>query len=125
MCIRDRYELFPILRDRAKQKAGTLSGGQQQMVAIARGIMANPKLLCLDEPSLGLAPAVIEDIGEKIKELNRVRGTSILLVEQNVHLAFGTADYCYTLQVGNVVAEGSVKEIRNNDIVRKAYFGGE
>ncbi len=119
------YELFPILKDRAKQKAGTLSGGQQQMVAIARGIMANPKLLCLDEPSLGLAPAVIEDIGEKIKELNRVRGTSILLVEQNVHLAFGTADYCYTLQVGNVVAEGSVEEIRNNDIVRKAYFGGE
>ena len=119
------FDLFPILKDRAKQKAGTLSGGQQQMVAIARGIMANPKLLCLDEPSLGLAPAVIEDIGEKIKELNRVRGTSILLVEQNVHLAFGTADYCYTLQVGNVVAEGTVEEIRHNDVVRKAYFGGE
>ena len=118
------FELFPILKERLKQKAGTLSGGQQQMVAIARGIMANPKLLCLDEPSLGLAPAVIEDIGEKIKELNHARGTSILLVEQNVHLAFGAADYCYTLQVGNVVAEGTVEEIRNNDVVKKAYFGG-
>lgn len=118
------YDLFPILKERAKQKAGTLSGGQQQMVAIARGIMANPKLLCLDEPSLGLAPAVIEDIGEKVKELNRVRGTSILLVEQNVHLAFETAQYCYTLQVGEMVAEGTIDEVRNNDIVRKAYFGG-
>lgn len=88
-------------------------------------MMANPKLLCLDEPSLGLAPAVIEDIGEKIRDIRKKRGTSILLVEQNVHLAFGTADYCYTLQVGNVVAEGSVEEIRNNDVVKKAYFGGE
>ena len=118
------FELFPILKERLKQKAGTLSGGQQQMVAIARGIMANPKLLCLDEPSLGLAPAVIEDIGQKIKELNKARGTSILLVEQNVHLAFETASYCYTLQVGEMVAEGTIDEIRNNDIVKKAYFGG-
>lgn len=118
------YDLFPILRDRARQQAGTLSGGQQQMLAIARGIMANPKLLCLDEPSLGLAPVVIDDIGEKIREINRSKGTSILLVEQNVHLAFGAAQYCYTLQVGNVVAEGSVEDIRNNDVVKKAYFGG-
>lgn len=118
------YELFPILKDRLKQKAGTMSGGQQQMLAIARGIMSNPKLLCLDEPSLGLAPAVIEDIGQKVKELNKVRGISVLLVEQNVHLAFETANYCYTLQVGEVVAEGTIEEIRNNDIVKKAYFGG-
>ena len=118
------FELFPILKDRLKQKAGTMSGGQQQMLAIARGIMANPRLLCLDEPSLGLAPAVIEDIGEKIKEINKTKGTSILLVEQNVHLAFGTADYCYTLQVGEIVAEGTIEEIRHNDIVKKAYFGG-
>lgn len=118
------YDLFPILKDRARQQAGTLSGGQQQMLAIARGIMANPKLLCLDEPSLGLAPVVIDDIGEKIREINRSKGTSILLVEQNVHLAFGAAQYCYTLQVGNVVAEGSVEDIRNNDVVKKAYFGG-
>lgn len=118
------FSLFPILKDRLKQKAGTMSGGQQQMLAIARGIMANPKLLCLDEPSLGLAPAVIEDIGQKIKELNKARGTSVLLVEQNVHLAFETAGYCYTLQVGELVAEGTIEEVRNNDIVRKAYFGG-
>lgn len=118
------FELFPILKDRLKQKAGTMSGGQQQMLAIARAMMANPKLLCLDEPSLGLAPAVIEDIGEKVREINRTKGTSILLVEQNVHLAFGTASYCYTLQVGELVAEGTVEEIRNNDVVKKAYFGG-
>lgn len=118
------FELFPILKDRLKQKAGTMSGGQQQMLAIARGIMANPKLLCLDEPSLGLAPAVIEDIGVKIKEINKAKGTSVLLVEQNVHLAFGAADYCYTLQVGEMVAEGTVEDIRNNDVVKKAYFGG-
>lgn len=118
------YSLFPILKDRRKQKAGTMSGGQQQMLAIARGIMAGPKLLCLDEPSLGLAPAVIEDIGEKIKEINQTKGTSILLVEQNVHLAFGAASYCYTLQVGEIVAEGTVEEIRSNDVVQKAYFGG-
>ncbi len=118
------YKLFPILKDRAKQKAGTLSGGQQQMVAIARGMMANPKLLCLDEPSLGLAPAVIEDIGERIREINRTKGTSILLVEQNVHLAFGAAKYCYALQVGDIVAEGDVETIKTSDVVRKAYFGG-
>ena len=118
------FGLFPILKDRLKQKAGTLSGGQQQMLAIARGIMANPTLLCLDEPSLGLAPVVIDDIGQKIKEINETKGTSILLVEQNVHLAFGAASYCYALQVGNVVAEGPTEEIRSNDIVKKAYFGG-
>lgn len=118
------FGLFPILKERLKQKAGTLSGGQQQMLAIARALMANPKLLCLDEPSLGLAPVVIDDIGEKIKEINKTKGTSILLVEQNVHLAFGTAQYCYTLQVGNVVAEGTTEEIRSNDVVKKAYFGG-
>lgn len=118
------FELFPILKDRLKQKAGTMSGGQQQMLAIARGIMASPKLLCLDEPSLGLAPAVIDDIGSKIKEINKSKGTSILLVEQNVHLAFGIADYCYTLQVGELVAEGTVEDVRNNDVVKRAYFGG-
>ena len=118
------FDLFPILKDRLKQKAGTLSGGQQQMLAIARGIMADPKLLCLDEPSLGLAPVVIDDIGEKIKEINKSKGTSILLVEQNVHLAFGTAGYCYTLQVGNIVAEGITDKIRQNEVVKKAYFGG-
>jgi branched-chain amino acid transport system ATP-binding protein len=118
------YELFPKLKSRAKQKAGTLSGGEQQMVAIARGMMANPKLLCLDEPSLGLAPVVIEDVARAIREINKDRGTSILLVEQNVHLAFGVADYCYTLQVGRCVACGCAEDMKQNDIVRKAYFCG-
>ena len=118
------YALFPKLKDRRKQKAGTLSGGEQQMLAIARGIMSNPKLLCLDEPSLGLAPVVIEDVGLKIKEINTKRGISIFLIEQNVHLAFGIADYCYTLQVGRITARGCVDEIKQNACVRKAYFGG-
>lgn len=117
------YNLFPILKDRRKQKAGTLSGGQQQMLAIARGLMANPKLLCLDEPSLGLAPVVIEDIGNAIRDINKNKGISVLLVEQNVHLAFGVADYCYALSVGEVFAQGTVEEIRKTDAVNKAYFG--
>ena len=117
------YDLFPKLRDRLQQKAGTLSGGEQQMAAIARGIMAAPKLLCLDEPSLGLAPVVIEQLGEAIKEVNREKGVSIMLVEQNVHLAFGVADYCYALQVGKLVARGDVDEIKTNDVVKTAYLG--
>lgn len=117
------YELFPKLKDRRKQKAGTLSGGEQQMVAIARGLMARPKLLCLDEPSLGLAPVVIEDIGEAIRDINKNHGTSILLVEQNVNLAFGVAQYCYALSVGEITAEGDIETIKNSDVVKKAYFG--
>lgn len=118
------YQLFPKLKDRRKQKAGTLSGGEQQMVAIARGIMAKPKLLCLDEPSIGLAPVVIEDIGQAIREINDTRRTSILLVEQNVHLAFSAARYCYALTIGEIMAEGDVESIKNSDTVKKAYFGG-
>lgn len=117
------YKLFPILKDRRKQKAGTLSGGQQQMLAIARGLMANPQLLCLDEPSLGLAPVVIEDIGNAIRDINKTKGVSVLLVEQNVHLAFGVADYCYALSVGELFSQGTVEEIRKTDAVNKAYFG--
>ena len=119
------YNLFPKLKDRAKQKAGTLSGGEQQMVAIARGLMSNPKLLCLDEPSLGIAPIVIEEMGIAIKQINAEKGTSILLVEQNVHLAFSTASYCYALQVGELMAEGDIESIKNSDVVKKAYFGGK
>ncbi len=118
------YGLFPRLKERLKQKAGTLSGGEQQMLAIGRAMMAAPKLLCLDEPSLGLAPVVIADIGEKVKEINEKKGTSILLVEQNVSLAFSISEYCYMLQVGEMVAEGLVADIRQQDVVRKAYFGG-
>jgi branched-chain amino acid transport system ATP-binding protein len=117
------YDLFPRLRERRSQKAGTLSGGEQQMVAIGRGLMAKPRLLCMDEPSLGLAPIVIEQLGEVIKDINR-KGVSVLLVEQNVHLALGVAQEGYALQVGRVVLRGDIETVRTSEIVRKAYLGG-
>ncbi|MGD0779626.1 MAG: ABC transporter ATP-binding protein [Dehalococcoidales bacterium] len=117
------YKLFPVLRERSSQQAGTLSGGEQQMLAIGRGLMANPKLLCMDEPSLGLAPIVVEHLGEVIKDINK-RGVSVLLVEQNVHLALGIASRGYILQVGRVVLEGDIEMIKSSDIVKKAYLGG-
>jgi len=117
------YKLFPILSKRRNQKAGTLSGGEQQMVAIGRGLMANPKLFMMDEPSMGLAPIVIEQLGEVIKSINK-RGVSILLVEQNVHLALEVASSGYALQVGRVVLEGDIAAMRSSDIVKKVYLGG-
>jgi branched-chain amino acid transport system ATP-binding protein len=120
--LQEVYKLFPILLDRSKQNAGTLSGGEQQMLAIGRGLMANPKLLCMDEPSLGLAPIVIEQLGDIIKDINK-KGVSILLVEQNVHLALDIASKCYVLQVGRVVLEGDTNTIKNSDVVKRAYLG--
>jgi branched-chain amino acid transport system ATP-binding protein len=117
------YKLFPRLRERSGQQAGTLSGGEQQMLAIGRGLMANPRLLCMDEPSLGLAPIVVELLGEVIKDINE-RGVSVLLVEQNVHLALDAASRGYILQVGRVVLEGDIEMIKSSEIVRKAYLGG-
>jgi branched-chain amino acid transport system ATP-binding protein len=117
------YQLFPRLRERRSQKAGTLSGGEQQMVAIGRGLMAKPKLLCMDEPSLGLAPIVIEQLGEVIRDINK-KGMSVLLVEQNVHLALGVAAVGYALQVGRVVLKGDIESMKSSEIVRKAYLGG-
>jgi branched-chain amino acid transport system ATP-binding protein len=117
------YQLFPRLRERRNQKAGTLSGGEQQMVAIGRGLMAKPRLLCMDEPSLGLAPIVIEQLGEVIKDINK-KGVTVLLVEQNVHLALGVAGAGYALQVGRVVLTGDIETMKTSEIVRKAYLGG-
>ena len=117
------YHLFPRLAERCNQKAGTLSGGEQQMLAIGRGLMAKPKLLCMDEPSLGLAPIVIEQLGTVIRDINK-RGVSVLLVEQNVHLALGVAKIGYALQVGRVVLRGDIETIKQSEIVRKAYLGG-
>jgi branched-chain amino acid transport system ATP-binding protein len=117
------FHLFPRLKERRKQDAGTLSGGEQQMLAIARGLMANPRLLCLDEPSVGLAPIVVEQVGEVIKDINK-RGISVLLVEQNAHLALGVCQTGYVLEVGRVVFEGDRESIRCSDIVKKAYLGG-
>jgi len=117
------YHLFPRLRERSAQKAGTLSGGEQQMLAIGRGLMANPTLLCMDEPSLGLAPIVIDQLGEVIKDINK-RGVSVLLVEQNVHLALGVASSGYALQVGRVVLEGDIETVKSSEIVKRANLGG-
>jgi len=117
------FERFPILRARRNQKAGTLSGGEQQMLAIARGMMAKPTLLLMDEPSVGLAPIVVQELGQVIKDINK-RGVSVLLVEQNVPLALGVASRGYALQVGRVVLEGNIDEFKSSETVRRAYLGG-
>ena len=119
----DVYRLFPRLQERKSQKAGTLSGGEQQMVAIGRGLMGKPRLLCMDEPSLGLAPIVVETVGRAIREINE-KGVTVLLVEQNVHLALEVASSCYALQVGRVVLSGDIATMRSSDVVKKAYLGG-
>jgi len=116
-------ERFPILRARRRQKAGTLSGGEQQMLAIARGLMAKPLLLLMDEPSLGLAPIVVEELGEVIKDINQA-GVSVLLVEQKVPLAFGVATRGYALQIGRVVIGGDIEKIKSSDTVKEVYLGG-
>jgi len=121
--LQEIYRLFPILKSRGNQKAGTLSGGEQQMLAIGRGLMAKPKLLCMDEPSLGLAPIMVEQLGEVITDINK-RGSSVLLVEQNVQLALGVASWAYALQVGRLVLGGDISTMRSSDIVKKAYLGG-
>jgi branched-chain amino acid transport system ATP-binding protein len=116
------YELFPRLRERAGQKGGTLSGGEQQMLAIGRALMTRPRVLLLDEPSLGLAPILVQQIFEIIKEINE-RGMTILLVEQNALQALSIAHRGYVLQTGQVVLAGSSQELRENEMVRKAYLG--
>jgi branched-chain amino acid transport system ATP-binding protein len=117
------FDHFPILRERRNQNAGTLSGGEQQMLAIGRGLMANPKLLLMDEPSLGLAPIVVSQLVPVIQNINS-KGVSVLLVEQNIPLALGVADRGYALQVGKVVLEGDIEEFKANGIVKRAYLGG-
>ena len=117
------FELFPILKERLKQEASTLSGGQQQMLAIGRALMATPKLLMLDEPSLGLAPLLVEKVFETIQRIHEA-GTTILLVEQNARAALSIADRAYVMEVGRIALEGTGRELLNNDEVRKAYLGG-
>jgi len=117
------FRRFPILQERRHQKAGTLSGGEQQMLAVARGLMAKPKLLLMDEPSMGLAPLMVERIGEVIKDINQ-EGVSVLLVEQNVPLALGVATRGYVLQVGRVVLEGDIEKLKHSKTLKKAYLGG-
>ena len=117
------YELFPRLKERRKQVAGTLSGGEQQMLAMGRALMSKPKLLMLDEPSMGLAPILVEQIFDIIKNLHAV-GTTILLVEQNAQAALSIADRAYVLETGNITLSGTGSELAKSDEVRKAYLGG-
>ena len=117
------YERFPRLKERRRQVAGTLSGGEQQMLAMGRAMMSKPKLLMLDEPSMGLAPILVEEIFDIIKTLNQA-GTTILLVEQNAQMALSIADRGYVLETGQVVLADDAKNLLHNDSVRKAYLGG-
>jgi len=117
------YAQFPRLKERRRQIAGTLSGGEQQMLAMGRALMSSPKLLMLDEPSMGLAPILVEQIFDIIKALHKA-GTTILLVEQNARMALGVADRGYVLETGKIVASGSGAELLNDEAVKKAYLGG-
>ncbi len=118
------FSYFPILEKRVDQKARTLSGGEQQMLAIGRALMARPKLLLMDEPSLGLAPKVVYELGVIIEDIRKQEGMSILLVEQNLGLARQLASRGYLLQVGRLVSEGNISELQTSDVVKRAYLGG-
>jgi branched-chain amino acid transport system ATP-binding protein len=117
------YERFPRLREREKQLAGTLSGGEQQMLAIGRALMARPKLLLMDEPSMGLAPLLVKEIFSIIQDVN-AQGSTILLVEQNAKMALSIAHYAYVIETGQLVLSGPAQELADSDEIRKAYLGG-
>jgi branched-chain amino acid transport system ATP-binding protein len=117
------YQLFPVLAERREQKAGTLSGGEQQMLAIGRALMARPKLLLLDEPSLGLAPLIVRKIFQIIRDINAA-GTTVFLVEQNAHMALSIAHRAYVLQTGRVIKSDVAKRLLEDPDVKKAYLGG-
>lgn len=117
------FTRFPRLKERRKQMAGTLSGGEQQMLAIGRALMARPELLLMDEPSMGLAPLLVKEIFEIVKDIN-ARGTTILLVEQNAHMALSIADRAYVIETGEIVLAGKAEDLMNSEDVKKAYLGG-
>jgi len=121
--LRRIFQLFPVLQERQNQRAGTLSGGEQQMLAIARGLMSKPKLLMLDEPSMGIMPKLITEIFEMIQRMNREEGITILLVEQNVQEALELAHYAYVLQTGRIIMEGKPSDLLQTDLIKKAYLG--
>jgi branched-chain amino acid transport system ATP-binding protein len=122
-CLDSVYQLFPKLAEREKQAAGTMSGGEQQMVAIGRALMSNPKLIMLDEPSLGLAPKLVQSIFEMVVRINKEMGITVLLVEQNVQHSCQISDRAFVIENGEVVLEGSGAEMLQNEHVRRAYLG--
>ena len=117
------YEVFPRLGERRHQLAGSLSGGEQQMLAVSRALMGRPKLLLLDEPSLGLAPLIVQDLFRRFGDINRDEGVTMLVVEQNANLALDIADRAYVLEAGEIAVSGTADELRDDDAVRKAYLG--
>ncbi len=121
--IRKYYDVFPRLGERRHQHAGSLSGGEQQMLAVARALLSKPKLLLLDEPSLGLAPIIVQDLFRRFAEINREEGVTMLVVEQNANLALGIASRAYVLEAGQIALSGDADALRSDDAVRKAYLG--
>ncbi|MDR3348630.1 MAG: ABC transporter ATP-binding protein [Acidaminococcales bacterium] len=117
------YQIFPRLKERQKQSGGTLSGGEQQMLAIGRALMSRPKLLLLDEPSMGLAPIIVEDIFRTIRNINKQNKTTILLVEQNAHMALMLSNRAYVLETGEIIAAGKSRDLAGNDQIKKSYLG--
>jgi branched-chain amino acid transport system ATP-binding protein len=119
------FSLFPVLKERRKQLAGTLSGGEQQMLALGRGLVRSPKIMLLDEPSLGLAPILVEEVFRTIRDINKQQRVTILLVEQNARKALGLVSYGYVLEIGKITVEGPASQLRADERVRAAYLGGE
>lgn len=122
--IQSCYDTYPVLFDRRTQSAGSLSGGEQQMLAVSRALMSKPKLLLLDEPSLGLAPQIVEALFEQFLAMNKDHGTTMLIVEQNAQIALGMADRGYVLEAGEIVAEGKADSLINDEAIKRAYLGG-
>ena len=118
------FDMFPRLAERKKQLAGTMSGGEQQMLAIARALMSRPELLLMDEPSMGLAPILVQEIFKTIEKINKENGVTILLVEQNAHMALSIANRAYVLETGKIIMSGNASELANNEEIKKAYLGG-
>ena len=118
------FDMFPRLAERKKQLAGTMSGGEQQMLAIARALMSRPELLLMDEPSMGLAPILVQEIFKTIEKINKENGVTILLVEQNAHMALSIANRAYVLETGKIIMSGNASELSNNAEIKKAYLGG-
>ena len=117
------FEMFPRLKERRRQAAGTLSGGEQQMLAIARGLMSNPKLIMFDEPSLGLAPIIVDEVFDRIQYINETMGISIILVEQNAYMALSISNRCYALENGRVAMQGMSRDLIDDETIKSVYLG--